>query len=264
MKLDDAKKIIDSSESIAFFTGAGLSQASGIPTFRGENGLWDDFGENFSTWKDMFSSIYQQPNEFKKFFINFVEPIIHSKPNAGHDMIAKMQNIKPTSVVTQNVDDLHMLAGSKAVVELHGNIYEQIDLSGNVQKIDKEVFTEIISKLRSMSDNELSSSVLINLLLPILEIEPQRIRKPNLIMFGDQLSPEKWESAKYICKQCDCLIVVGTSRTVFPATSLIEIAKDNEADIISINPDIADDKHNICMKADKALEKIISLIEKGH
>lgn len=264
MNIENAGRTLNFAKEITFFTGAGLSAESGIGTFRGENGLWDEFGKYFSTWNDLIQSIYERPYEFSKFFINFVEPILVSSPNAGHQVISSFQKIKPTNVVTQNIDDLHQQAGSTRVIELHGNLYEQKNETGNITKIQKSVFQTILEKLSISSKKEITSSFLLETLKPILEFDASKLRKPNLVMFGDPLDQIKLDSAKEMCNQCDCFVVIGTSGTVIPAAFLVDIAKINNATVISINPGEPDTKYNLSMKAGYALSQIYSVITESN
>lgn len=256
MKLDEVIKITRVSQNITIFTGAGLSEEAGIPTFRGENGLWDEFGKKFSTWQDVFFTLNHSPNEFREFFIHFVEPILNANPTKGHRAISELQKLKKISVITQNIDDLHSLAGTKSVTEIHGNLFEITNFNGNTTKIDKELFKRIVDRLSLTRYENLSLEILLDILNPILSFGQNGIKRPNLTMFGDPLDENKWNIANEACKSCDCLLIIGTSRTVYPAASLVDIARNNRANIVSINPGIEDNEENMCMKAGSALEII--------
>ena len=136
-KLSETKRIV-------FFTGAGISAESGIPTFRGKDGIWNKLRPeelaNFNAFMRNPQMVWEWYNHRKK--------IVHeAKPNAGHLAIAEMQNLfEDVTVVTQNIDNLHRRAGSKNIYELHGNIErnycincntfynEELDFSGGVPK----------------------------------------------------------------------------------------------------------------------------------
>jgi len=123
MTMNFDKKLIEklrTSKSIVFFTGAGISAESGIPTFRGKDGIWNKLKpEELAN----FDAFLKNPELVWEWYKHRKQIIKESKPNAGHLAIAEAQNIFPkVSVVTQNIDNLHRRAGSKTVYELHGNI----------------------------------------------------------------------------------------------------------------------------------------------
>jgi NAD-dependent deacetylase len=179
------------------FTGAGISAESGIPTFRGGDGLWENHRiEDVATpqaWE-------RDPELVLEFYNQRRKRIFEAQPNAGHEQIARWQQDFDVTVITQNIDDLHERAGSKHVVHLHGEI----------------------RKARSTSHPEL--------LYPIAQWSLKRGDKcehgsqlrPHIVWFGEEV-PLLGVAAE-IVEEADIFIVVGTSLQVYPAAGLINHA----------------------------------------
>jgi NAD-dependent deacetylase len=179
------------------FTGAGISAESGIPTFRGGDGLWENHRiEDVATpeaWE-------RDQDLVLKFYNQRRKGILEAKPNAGHLQIARWQDEFDVTVITQNIDDLHERAGSKQVVHLHGEIW----------------------KARSTSHPHL-----------VYQLDNWRLRMGDVCEHGSQLRPHiVWfgedvpmlSKAADIVEEADIFIVVGTSLQVYPAAGLIHHA----------------------------------------
>ena len=207
------KSLVDKlsdSKSIVFFTGAGISSESGIPTFRGKEGLWNKFRpEELAN----FDAFIKNPALVWEWY-NYRKKIVHeAKPNAAHLTIAEMQNyFDDVTVVTQNVDNLHMRAGSKKIFELHGNIErnfcinckkfhnEELDFSGGVPKC-----------------------------------ECGGLIRPDVVWFGEYLPEDQFLGGEKAAIKSDVFFVVGTSAVVYPAAGLVFTAKASGATIVEIN-----------------------------
>ena len=207
------KSLVDKlsdSKSIVFFTGAGISSESGIPTFRGKEGLWNKFRpEELAN----FDAFIKNPALVWEWY-NYRKKIVHeAKPNAAHLTIAEMQNyFDDVTVVTQNVDNLHMRAGSKKIFELHGNIErnfcinckkfhnEELDFSGGVPKC-----------------------------------ECGGLIRPDVVWFGEYLPEDQFLGGEKAAIKSDVFFVVGTSAVVYPAAGLVYTAKASGATIVEIN-----------------------------
>lgn len=196
-------------ESVVFFTGAGISAESGIPTFRGKDGIWNKLKpEELAN----FNAFIKNPEMVWEWY-KYRKKIVHeSQPNQGHFTIAKFQDhFKDVIVVTQNVDNLHRRAGSKKVFELHGNIernycikcgkrYEDIDIEANIPRC--------------------TCGGLI---------------RPDVVWFGEYLPEEEFQGAEKSSEKADVFFVTGTTGVVYPAASLIYTAKKAGAYIVEIN-----------------------------
>ena len=211
IKIDES--LIDSlkeSESIVFFTGAGISSESGIPTFRGREGLWNKFKpEELAN----FDAFMRNPELVWEWY-NYRRKIVHdAQPNPAHLTIAEMQNhFKDVTVVTQNVDNLHRRAGSKKIFELHGNIERNFCI--NCKKFHNE---------------ELDFSV------GVPKCECGGLIRPDVVWFGEYLPEDQFLGGEKAAINSDIFFVVGTSAVVYPAAGLVYTAKASGATIIEIN-----------------------------
>ena len=134
------------------FTGAGISEESGIPTFRGKGGLWDRYPPAFfANIPGLILSFLLRPKKLKDFIMDVIETFTSAKPNAGHYALAEMEkkgNLQ--AVITQNIDRLHESAGSSNVVKLHGDFFRMRCLKcGKTSDTDESGWQRILEKLKS-------------------------------------------------------------------------------------------------------------------
>lgn len=211
IKIDQS--LIDSlrkSESIVFFTGAGISSESGIPTFRGKDGIWNKLRPeelaNFDAFMRNPEMVWEWYNHRKK--------IIHdARPNAAHLTIAEMQNhFKNVTVVTQNIDNFHRRAGSNNVFELHGNIERNFCI--NCKKYYNE---------------ELDFSA------GVPKCDCGGLIRPDVVWFGEYLPEDQFLGGEKAAINSDVFFVVGTSAVVYPAAGLVYTAKQSGSTIVEIN-----------------------------
>ena len=201
-KLRGAKKIV-------FVTGAGISQESGIPTFRGKDGLW----RNYDAMKlATINAFYDNPKLVWEWYNERRKNIFSAEPNLGHKAIAELEKFVKVVVLTQNIDGLHQRAGSTEVLELHGSI---VKIKCTVCDFKNEILTEFIQ-------------------IPPL-CKCGNILRPDVVWFGESLPQEIWQQAIIHASNCDVMIVVGTSLVVSPANTLPIYAKQNKATLIEIN-----------------------------
>ncbi|MDH3617543.1 MAG: NAD-dependent deacylase [Nitrosopumilus sp.] len=203
-QLKNAKKIV-------FVTGAGISQESGIPTFRGNDGLWRSYDAMKLATIDAF---YENPKLVWEWYNERRKNIFSAKPNLGHKAIAELEKFSQVVVLTQNIDGLHQMAGSTKVLELHGSI---VKIKCTVCDYKDEILTEF-------SD------------IPPL-CTCGNILRPDVVWFGEGLPQDVWEEAIFHANSCDVMIISGTSLVVSPANTLPIYAKQNNAVLIEINPD---------------------------
>jgi NAD-dependent deacetylase len=200
---------IKSSYHIVFFTGAGMSAESGIPTFRGENGIWNKLKpEELAN----FTAFIQNPKMVWEWYSYRRNILRNSVPNAGHLTIAEFQNYIPrVTVITQNIDNLHKRAGSREIFELHGNIERNYCI-----------------KCHAFYNNIGES-------MELLKCNCGGLIRPDVVWFGEYLPEDQFNGAEKAASECDIFFVVGTSAVVYPAASLIYTAKHKGAFIIEIN-----------------------------
>ncbi len=206
----DVINIISNARSIVFFTGAGISAESGIPTFRGKDGIWNKLRpEELAN----FDAFMRNPKLVWEWYKHRMEIVHKSEPNAGHTAIAEMQKLfEEVTVVTQNIDNLHYRAGSKTVHELHGNIERNYCVK--CKKFFNENFDINLGAPRCASGG---------------------LIRPDVVWFGEYLPKDQFTAGENAARHCDLFFIVGTSGVVYPAASLIFTAKSSGAFLIEIN-----------------------------
>ncbi len=188
-------KIIHESNNIVFFGGAGVSTASGIPDFRGSEGLYNQVPEEILS-HDFFFTF---PEKFYDFYWSKMV-YLSAKPNACHDFLAFLEKEnKLKAVITQNIDCLHQQAGSRNVIELHGNVY-----SYTCTRCHKKY---------SIDELKLNGVPFCN--------QCHGIIKPDVVLYQEELDFSNLERALNYISTCEVLIVGGTSLSVYPAAGLI-------------------------------------------
>ena len=232
---------IKPAEKIALLSGAGLSAESGIPTFRGKDGLWNKFNPTELATPEAF---YENPKLVWKWYIWRMHLIANSKPNPAHYAIADMERSVPHFLhITQNVDGLHREAGNRKFVELHGHIFDgkcrycgSFYPEGEFSKIFPLSSKEF---LRSISEEDLKREVFERIEKGELPTCPKcgEIIGPGVVWFGESLPEEALKRAIEFSEGCDVFISVGTSAVVQPAASLPLIAKRSGALLIEVNPE---------------------------
>lgn len=215
--IDKLKEIISKSKSLVAFTGAGLSSESGIPTYRGTNGIWGKYDPSKYANYDYFIT---DPSYYWQFFRDVRYPSLeHARPNAAHDALVELEkrNILK-QVITQNIDGLHQMAGQSNVCELHGNTRQIICMECHKMFSMDEIFQQL--------KKELPPHCTCGGLL-----------KPNVVFFGESLPQEALNNAWQAARACDTFLVIGSSLQVHPAAQIPVRAKDNHAVLVIINID---------------------------
>ena len=197
---------------IVVFTGAGVSAESGLATFRGVGGLWADFDPATLATPEAFA---REPKRVWDWYVSRYIGVRDSGPNAAHRAIARLEeSFASLLVVTQNIDRMHQRAGSRKVLELHGNIW---NARCNACGREADMAT----------------------LIDIADGPPRcgcggRMR-PSVVWFGERLPEAVFEEAAEASAACEIFITVGTSATVYPAAGLIELAARSGAYLIEVN-----------------------------
>lgn len=213
-KLDEAADIISKANKIVAFTGAGISAESGIPPFRGENGIWNKYNPDSLDIDYYYKNTKESWKVIKEIFFDFFNNN-NITPNSGHKILAKWEKEgRLKCVITQNIDDLHHIAGNKVVHEFHGNSSRFVCKQCNTAYPLKEI---------KISDE------------PVLCPKCSHLLKPDFIFFGEGIPYNAYHNSIKAANECDVFIIIGTSGQVSPANTIPGIAKQKGATIIEIN-----------------------------
>lgn len=206
--------------NLAILTGAGVSAESGIPTFReAQSGLWARHDPMALASPQGFEA---DPETVWNWYQWRRELIARNRPNDGHHALARLQRLLPSTLITQNVDGFHQLAGSEPVLELHGNIHRNIcSVTGRL--IDAEWIEQHGNRLPPPSPHH-----------------PRGLARPDVVLFGESLNPKILDEAFAAASNCDLMLVIGTAGAVQPAASIPVIARQAGARLIEINPDTSE------------------------
>lgn len=209
---DDLLETIAKSKNVAALTGAGVSAESGVPTFRGEEGLWRNFRAEELATPEAFERDPKLVWEWYDWRRTLIAPL---KPNQGHLSLARFEKrFEQFTLVTQNVDGLHRLGGSADPVEMHGNIW----------------FTRCPGEGTVRENREAPLPR-----LPPLCPDCGAIVRPHIVWFGESLAPSVLARAFKAAEQAELFFVIGTSSVVQPAASLAGMAKKSGALVVEIN-----------------------------
>jgi NAD-dependent deacetylase len=212
--IDEVRTLLASARRIAVLTGAGISAESGIPTFRDAlTGLWATFNPEELATPQAFA---RNPTLVWDWYAERRAKVSSCAPNPGHFALAELERRVPEFLlITQNVDGLHQAAGSRKLVELHGNI-RRVKCSSGCGLAD------------SWSDGE----------------HPPRCSRcgawlrPDVVWFGEMLPEEEFTRAALAARNADLFLSVGTSNLVEPAASLTWLAHRHGATVVIVNPDL--------------------------
>jgi len=218
--LQRAADALHKAKCIIAVTGAGASAESGIPTFRDIGGLWERFPpDEYAT----LEGYLRDPHKVWEFWLELGKLTKDCKPNPGHYALAELEAIgRLEAVITQNIDNLHQDAGSKTVIEFHGNT----------------------RRMRSVEND-----YTIPLDPQNLPATPPRcplgtLMKPDVVMFGEMIPVEALLRSEKLATEADAVIIVGTSAQVFPAAQIPYTAKENGAFVIECNIEKTDFLHD--------------------
>jgi len=198
-------------QCVAVLTGAGVSAESGVPTFRGADGLWRQYRAEDLATPDAFR---RDPTLVWEWYDWRRQLIANCRPNPAHHAITTLERHSAEFLlITQNVDGLHRLAGSVRIVELHGNLW----------------------RVRCTEEGKTRE----NLDVPLPAIPPRcecgALLRPDVVWFGEALPPEALQEAFDFAERCDVFLVVGTSAVVQPAASLPAVARRRGAYLVEVN-----------------------------
>jgi NAD-dependent deacetylase len=214
-ELMEAAARLRDAERVVVFTGAGVSAESGLPTFRtAENAMWKEVDLRNFAYPDGYRR--NQPDAWR-WYAARAETARRVEPNAGHYAIAGIErHVADFLLVTQNIDGLHQRAGSREVLELHGNLREVrcFDCGG------RRAWSDVLSRENAQCDR------------------CGGLLRPDVVMFEEELPPGALERAFEAARRCDFLLSVGTSNQVWPAADIPRHALRGGAHVAIVNPDL--------------------------
>jgi len=211
--MDQARQWLRDARRIAVLTGAGVSAESGIPTFRGDGGLWRQFRAEDPATAEAFSA---NPKLVWEWYNWRRGLIAAANPNPAHlALVTLEQRVPAFTLITQNVDGLHSRAGSTNIVYLHGDIWTVRCLACGVSRKEERP--------------------------QLPELPPQcqcgGLLRPGVVWFGEGLHQDRWRAAEQATRDADVFLIVGTSAVVMPAGGLAALAKRGGAKLIEVNAD---------------------------
>ncbi|MBK8397996.1 MAG: NAD-dependent deacylase [Leptospiraceae bacterium] len=206
---------IKSAKRVTVLSGAGISAESGIPTFRGAGGYWKSYRAEDLATPEAFAL---NPKLVWEWYCMRMQVCLDAKPNPGHDIVAKMEQYFPEFLlITQNVDGLHVRAGNKKLVEIHGNIFTARCTTCNTKFTFQKVPLEI----------------------PVNCVSCGKLARPHIVWFGESYDMEILNQARNFLLKSDLIFIIGTSGQVSVPVQLAIEAIKNGAYSVEINPEIS-------------------------
>jgi NAD-dependent deacetylase len=210
--LGEIRAGLDGKTRIAVMTGAGISAASGIPTFRGaQDSLWENYRPEELATPEAF---HRDPELVWRWYDWRRGLIAKAEPNAAHLAVANLEaHVDHVSVITQNVDGLHARAGSHDILEFHGSIWKLRCLSCRREEEDRRVPLPIPPRCDACGG----------------------VLRPGVVWFGEGIDPAVMENSAAAAGNCDLFLVIGTSGAVYPAAGLVTVASRSGARVLEFN-----------------------------
>ena len=225
-EIEKLQKIIDESRNIVFFGGAGVSTESGIPDFRSQDGLYNQKYDYPPETILSHTFFMRKPEEFFKFYRDKML-CDTAKPNAAHLKLAEMEQTgKLKAVITQNIDNLHQMAGSKKVLELHGSVYRN-----HWVKCGKSYDCKYLKESKGVPRCSCGGMI-----------------KPDVVLYEEGLDDYTIQESVRVISEAEVLIIGGTSLAVYPAAGLIDYFRGNHLVVINKAPTPRDKYADLLIK----------------
>ena len=240
MTILDVRDRIHQARAIVVLTGAGISADSGVPTFRGPEGLWKNFRPEELASPDAFA---RDPKLVWEWYNWRRELLATKKPNPAHEALVKMEKCFPNFwIITQNVDGLHAAAGSQHLSEIHGNIW----------------------KVRCTECNRITVNHDVPLSFPPSCVDCGGLLRPHIVWFGESLPTEELEQSYSALQRCEILLIIGTSGVVYPAASFAPVAKDHGAFVVEVNMEATPNSAVVDVSFQGRAKELVPLLVEEH
>ncbi len=211
--LRDLKTRLAGAAAVTVVTGAGISADSGIPTFRGNDGLWNKYRPEELASPEAFA---RDPRLVWTWYNWRRELIAAKQPNPAHHALVELERrVNTFRIITQNVDGFHSLAGSQSVSEIHGNIW----------------------KVRCTQCGRVAANRDVPIAVPPCCAVCRGLLRPHIVWFGESLDPGELRQSHDALRDCEVLLIIGTSGVVYPAASFGAVAKARGAFVAELNRD---------------------------
>ena len=232
------KEALKKADKVAVLTGAGISAESGVPTFRGADGLWQNYQVTDLATPEAFA---RDPELVWRFYNWRRELISHVSHNPAHKALVGLERLVPLfTLITQNVDGLHLLAGSQELLEIHGNLWKVRCTKCQKITLDHSPNMGTLPKCRSCGG----------------------LLRPHVVWFGEALDPDLLGQAIEAARTSQVMLVIGTSSVVQPAASLALEAKSGGALLAEINIESTSHSHLMDFTLQgRATEIVLRLVE---
>lgn len=225
-KVQELQRMIDESQRIVFFGGAGVSTESNIPDFRSSDGLYNETYQYPPEQVVSHTFFVQRTEMFYEFYKNKMM-FLDAKPNAAHKKLAEMEQAgKLTAVITQNIDGLHQMAGSKHVWELHGSIYRNY-----CQRCGKFYDAAYVKESEGIPRCECGGII-----------------KPDVVLYEEGLDGRTIQNSVQAISEADMLIIGGTSLVVYPSASFIDYFHGKYMVVINKSATPRDSQADLCIQ----------------
>ncbi len=227
---------ISAARSLTVLTGAGISADSGVPTFRGADGLWRSFRAEDLATPEAFA---RDPRLVWEWYNWRRELIAAKRPNSAHEAIVQLERRVPSFwLITQNVDGLHRAAGSQKLSEIHGNIWKVRCTSCGAVEDNHDVPIAILPTCRRCGG----------------------FLRPHIVWFGESLFPGDIARCTSALQTCDVLVVIGTSGVVYPAAGFAAVAKEAGAFVAEVNLETTPQSNLVDLSLQGRAKEIVPLL----
>ncbi|MDI6874766.1 SIR2 family NAD-dependent protein deacylase [Candidatus Solincola sp.] len=229
--------LLDASPYTVAFTGAGVSAESGIPTFRGDEGIWKEYPPAlYGNLLGLALAFLFRPRRLAGLASGILDTLLRARPNPCHRVLARLEEEgRLRAVITQNIDGLHQAAGSRQVLELHGNAFRlRCVRCGRRTEVERERAWGVLETLREAGNRRRLLKSMREYTLPCGSCGGRT--RPDVVLFGEGLPPAEFNRSLEEAGRCRLMLVLGTSAVVYPAAMIPRVALEGGARLVVVDP----------------------------